>query len=371
MKKRRYQFDLKTQRFITNRWESTLGQRVYRDILDAAQQSADLRPILEHYVLEHPENIEPYEYPVYPPSAMQENDFWVLTPEDLRGIHFYQEDMQGSHSLAKMQLSLAHFYECRLEHAHISMARLSYTVFKECDLRHAVLAHSEGLSTKFFGCKLQDASFLGSEFEKIDAAGSDFRRVFFGDARLESLHVDYRSRFDRSLRCKWKHRVMTPSQLPDLYHALRLAYQHEDLWHVADRYLYKERAANRKYIRWPQWMKRKSPGELWLWFKDWIWGWTAGYGTRPARLVTLGVLVSFCYAVVYYLLGGPVRGTNDVPNFVSTLYFSFTTFATLGYGDLSYGPEHPWLRLLSTSEAWVGAIFIALFVAVIARKILR
>jgi hypothetical protein len=56
---------------------------------------------------------------------------------------------------------------------------------------------------------------------------------------------------------------------------------------------------------------------------------------------------------------------------MSAMYFSFTTFATLGYGDLSYGPSHPWMRFLSTSEAWVGAVIIALFVAVMARKMLR
>jgi len=68
---------------------------------------------------------------------------------------------------------------------------------------------------------------------------------------------------------------------------------------------------------------------------------------------------------------GLLRDVNDIPNFVSTLHFSFATFATLGYSDPSYGPEHPWFRLLSTSEAWVRVISIALFVAVIARKILQ
>lgn len=53
------------------------------------------------------------------------------------------------------------------------------------------------------------------------------------------------------------------------------------------------------------------------------------------------------------------------------LYFSFTTFATLGYGDVSYGPEHPLLRMLSTVEAWCGAVFISLFVVLLARKVFR
>jgi len=56
---------------------------------------------------------------------------------------------------------------------------------------------------------------------------------------------------------------------------------------------------------------------------------------------------------------------NDIFNI---LYYSMVTFTTLGYGDM-----HPtgWLKALSAIEALTGAVFMALIVAVIARKWMR
>jgi hypothetical protein len=104
------------------------------------------------------------------------------------------------------------------------------------------------------------------------------------------------------------------------------------------------------------------------WFADLLSGWITGYATKPFRVVGIGALVSLTYAVVYWRAGLPEPETHDV---LQALYFSFTTFATLGYGDVTYPSTRPWLRLLSTSEGWFGAVFIALFVTVLARKMLR
>lgn len=54
--------------------------------------------------------------------------------------------------------------------------------------------------------------------------------------------------------------------------------------------------------------------------------------------------------------------------FLNALYYSLVTFTTLGYGDM-----HPtgWLKALSAIEALTGAVFMALIVAVIARKWMR
>lgn len=371
MKKQRYQFDLIAQRFMVNRWETEVGKQVHAEILRCIKTSEDIRTVLSHYVLDHPQSIEPYEYPVYPSDAMLPGVFWVLTPEDLRGISFYQEDFYAAHSLSKMQLSYAGFYQCNLRSAHLSMTRLSYAKFEGCDLRDAALAHCEGIGTQFVGSTLGKACLLGADFKDVDCSEADLRGCYFEDARIGHMRVDYLTRFDSRLPQKWKNRTLPSRQLPDIYRALRRAYQRADLWHVADRYQYTERTANRKYIRWPLIVRQRSIRNALVWFADMVWGVASGYGTRPTRLISSGFMISVFYGLVYHLSGGPASRGGEAPDLASSMYFSFTTFATLGYGDLSYSQLHPWLRLLSTSEAWLGAIMIALFVAAMARKILR
>tara|TARA_R110002012_G_C11532982_1_gene600686 strand:+ start:845 stop:1024 length:180 start_codon:yes stop_codon:yes gene_type:complete len=54
-----FTFDLVTQRFIKNRWETDLGQRVLREVIDGVKNGVEIRAILDSYVLEHPENQDP------------------------------------------------------------------------------------------------------------------------------------------------------------------------------------------------------------------------------------------------------------------------------------------------------------------------
>lgn len=85
----------------------------------------------------------------------------------------------------------------------------------------------------------------------------------------------------------------------------------------------------------------------------------------------MGLALALLFSLLYVVLGTPSGHETWSAAWLEGLYFSFTPFATLGYGDVSYGPEHPLLRMLSTVEAWCGAVFISLFVVLLARKVFR
>jgi len=106
-----FKFDLETQRFIRNRWDTEVGLRVRQEIIDGIKSSVELRAILDDYVLDHPEIIDPYGHPIYPKSEMLENSFWVLTQDDLRGIHIYNEDLSSSSGLKKKAHSYSSFLQ--------------------------------------------------------------------------------------------------------------------------------------------------------------------------------------------------------------------------------------------------------------------
>jgi len=112
-----FKFDLLTQRFIENRWNTEIGRKVLEEVIWGLQNSVMIRAILDDYVLDHPENVEPYSHPIYPEDAMKKDSFWVLTVDDLRGIHISSEDFTDSPSFEKRSLSYARFYNCKFNNA--------------------------------------------------------------------------------------------------------------------------------------------------------------------------------------------------------------------------------------------------------------
>ncbi|NJF26121.1 two pore domain potassium channel family protein [Thermococcus sp. Bubb.Bath] len=108
-------------------------------------------------------------------------------------------------------------------------------------------------------------------------------------------------------------------------------------------------------------------------FIEWLLGdLPSEYGTNWVRLFLLSLLVIIGNTVPYALWSAYIEGFPQTFNypirFANALYYPLVTFTTLGYGDM-----HPtgWLKALSALEALTGAVFMALIVAVIARKWMR
>ncbi|MCA6214638.1 hypothetical protein GQS78_10380 [Thermococcus bergensis] len=111
--------------------------------------------------------------------------------------------------------------------------------------------------------------------------------------------------------------------------------------------------------------------------------WVSLYGTSWERVLGASFLTIFGSAGGFWVcqklgLGTVCLHSSVTPagvvceytihTFKDALYYSLVTFTTLGYGDM-----HPtgWLKALSALEAFTGAVFMALIVAVIARKWMR
>ena len=85
-------------------------------------------------------------------------------------------------------------------------------------------------------------------------------------------------------------------------------------------------------------MKMRRAGELRLprWQRIELIGfWAiAGFGHRPLRVVGSAIAFVLCYAFVYWCIGGIVNPTSQQPiGLQHAIYFSGTTFSTVGYSD--------------------------------------
>jgi hypothetical protein len=72
----------------------------------------------------------------------------------------------------------------------------------------------------------------------------------------------------------------------------------------------------------------------------------------------IGLLWTIFYMIM--LIINP-QAFNNIQKPSDYFYYSFTTLTTLGYGDIA--PASTYAKLLSISEAFIGQIYIAIFVA--------
>lgn len=371
MSKDRHTFDIETRRFIEHRWETTVGEKVKKNVIEGIKEGVDIRFILDKYVLRHDENIEPYGYPIYPKSELSNNEFWVLTNDDLRGISIYHEDFSSSPSLEKKDIEYAYFNGCNFNEVDFSLSGLSFCTFKNCVMQEAIFYEVNGHKVNFLDCKLQKTKFLFSKFSDCDFSGADLSEVYFEDSLLVDIHVNYKTKIDNKLNGKWNENEIASSEKPDILRAFRIAYEKTELWEYMDIFLYAEKRAQRRYIFWPDLKEQKSISNFKTWSISLLSGTLSGYATKPSQVILTGFVIACIYSILYFSLGSPTPNISNTSSFLESIYFSFTTFATLGYGDLSYTNCRPFMRILSTTEAWLGAINISLFVVVLARKLFR
>jgi hypothetical protein len=366
-----HEFDLAVQRFIAKRWETDVGTRVRAEVIEGLKSGSDIACILDKHVLDHSDNFDPYGYPIYPTDRIGPGEFWVLHRDDLRGIKLDNEDFSSSPSFNVTMMDYARLVNCKFDGANMDSCSFSRADVEKCSFRGAVLAQSRGFYTRFRGCEFQGACFLMAGFVEADFTGSNLQSAYFEDARIISPRVDYRTQFDEEITKSWGARSLPPSQLPDIYRFIRMAYESAEIYHRADAYLYKERKAFRRHALEPYIKENPSPRLMWNYFVTLLWEWSAGYGTKPFRILSFGPALLTIFALIYFVSDTPFAGKEYAPSLIESFYFSITSFATLGFGDLAFGIEHPWLRLISATEAVLGATWVAVFVAVLSRKLVR
>ena len=100
-----------------------------------------------------------------------------------------------------------------------------------------------------------------------------------------------------------------------------------------------------------------------------------GYGERPIRvLVASAMVVVICG--LYYSYGGAqiitrMGDQTHCNGFMDGLYFSITTFTTLGFGDMHPAADHLATRVVAMIEALSGACLMSLFVVSLAKRFSR
>ncbi|MGD2250954.1 MAG: pentapeptide repeat-containing protein [Candidatus Methanofastidiosia archaeon] len=227
---------------------------------------------------------------------------------------------------------------------------------------------------------LRHAEFLFRSYITTDLTKTLYNRVFienvgFSDyERSEKNYIIYEEEHmnDEDVNLSY-------TQLETIYRDLKQNMQNHGDYTTAGKFYYREMEMRRKGAT--------IKNCIWLT----VYRALAGYGEKPGWVVRNSLIIILLGAVLFFFSGVARVGAdvppesspyiidysinsldfcwNMVPDFYYCFYYSVVTFTTLGYGDIH--PIGYYSHAIAFSEAFIGAFFMALFVVVFARKMMR
>jgi len=299
-------------------------------------------------------------------ATFQEANFVSATFQD---ADFEYATFQG-----RAHFWCAKFQEADFEYATFQEADFERTTFQEADFEGATFKDEflftdiKGIpsfnfrntrfsdSTIIKNVNLNKALFNFSRAELVDFTGAQFPQKIYEETLLEKDELNEEEE---------RYRPKNWEEVSTIYRKLKQAHQRYGDYGKAGEFYYREMECKKKELR--------TKGFSLDWFKSFCYSFlkhSCGYGEKPLRVLRNWLILIFGFAIAYFFSKSiSFSGTSMLEDIFQSIYFSIITFTTLGHGDMQ--PISNWGRGLVMTEAILGAIFIALFIFVFGRKMMR
>lgn len=269
--------------------------------------------------------------------------------------------------------------------------------FKECNLNDADFTHSNLVGSDFSGAELANANFShanlpGADLSRAHLNATIFRGANLTNARISGAKIGSSTDFDDlginegtdfEGKSGWETDADDAAELhswlaqkvPLLFRALGRHHSNpRDLKFAKQQYRriqrlmrnhdLPEKPSFQVRIKHARRKQALAEGRFLAWFKLAFYRWVLGYGEKPRNVVGTSIAVIGICAGLFPVLGGtqpPLESLED------QIYFSITTFTTLGYGD--FKPATAAARNLASIEASLGVLLTAFLVFVLGRRV--
>jgi hypothetical protein len=278
---------------------------------------------------------------------------------DLRGISLsgfdfrisIQEDDGFSEELAI--LSNIHFEGATLRHCNFQEGKIH-----DCDFEDTQLAHSDFKNAHITNCSFENADMTGINLMDANITNCNFSDAIINDISTAGAIIDEKSSFGKELK----------SETEKDYHASAIEYKQikemyktSSLHSQADKFHYREMVTKRKSL---------SLLNPFRWFSFFFGDVLCKYGTSFVNVFLASLLVIVACAMAFQIFDSLMFYNTKVEDytFMDSLYFSLTTFTTLGYGDYHAVGA---IRFLAGAESFIGIALTSLFTVIVARNIIR
>lgn len=295
-----------------------------------------------------------------------------LTNADLRHATLKNSKLAGAN------LTGANLSEAQLSKAELIDAVLEETCFVEANLSDTDLTDANARSANLSDSVLEQALLARTDLRGADLVNARLYQTLFPDTRIDD-------RTDFGERSVYESGVSPSNSDVASEEAATWVYRRLEGLHdenaMADR-------ARKLHFRKEEIQReaRLRAGNYSRWLVDTINRWLTGHGESLRNVISASMVVIVLCGLMYPFTGGITRGGTDGTTLqlesasqlftrsglnvlIESMYFSVITFTTVGYGDLF--PASLGTKILVGAESLLGALFIALFVFVLGRRVSR
>ena len=290
----------------------------------------------------------------------------------LKGANLSKVDLSGTDlsraDLENADLSRSNLSDCNLFDANLKGAELLGANLASADLTGANLEGADLTRANLFCARLWHANLKNSNLIEADLSRSDLWNASLFNVKLwrtitsQALSISKNSFQSPGRGIKASHGINEEGILSaeEAYRTLKGYFISSGRYNDASWASFREKRMERLLLK-----KRKSLAYI----PSLIMNFLCGYGERPSRIILSSSVVISLYAILFSALNAVDSSSLSTykMSFSDYLYFSIVTFTTVGYGD--FIPKASALfRLLSASEAFLGAFMIGLFIFTLARR---
>jgi len=287
----------------------------------------------------------------------------LLACANLKGAELSHAHLEGatfqSACLEKAKLLWTHLEKAELRMAHLEGADLSFAHLEGADISYAHLERAKLIRTH-----LEEANITNTYLE-----GADISFAYLDGASMRLISLDEQSSF---LYTTFGNATLSIPKGVDKKNAIKILSQG-----VVNNIQFTNPVFGRQ-VRDEAWLNHWKKGvEKEPKLKKvlaWLWKCTSDYGRSFFRWGITSFILVLIFALIYLTYFNSPTHMHMLPelnrtNFITYLYFSFVTFATLGYGDIS---AVSWqAQLVAILEVVLGYIMLGGLVSILANKLSR
>ncbi len=263
----------------------------------------------------------------------------------LTGCSFVGADLSASDMIGA-RLNACDFIACDMHKVNFTRASIASSSFSHSDLRGAYFVEAHFRDTDFMSAMLYDCVLWSSEL----SGARNIKLSSFKNPDSKKRRPSYHLSEDDALRAY------------ESYGSVKHYFYRNGYYDAARWAAYRELTMERKHF-----FIKRDPRYIPSLLMDLL----SGYTEKPNRVILASFLMITLFGFIYYAFDVAMcnlpNACTGKTSLWDSLYFSFITFATVGYGDFTPRPG-VWFRLLACVEGFSGPFMAGLYIFTLTRR---